>query len=62
MKFEYKCLVFNNGNLFNRNAQGDLNELGSLGWELVSAVPIITGNEDSTDTNEIQFFLKRPLD
>ena len=60
LKFEYKIYEFDNESLWRKDAEKEINSFGLDGWELVSLIPFIRDNEESS-IKEIHFFFKRAL-
>ncbi|WP_129732059.1 hypothetical protein [Ectobacillus funiculus] len=64
-KFDYKVYTYNNRAISNddETLTTNLQHFGDLGWELVSAVPVVRGDGSDGDmnirTDEIKFILKK---
>lgn len=64
-KWQYRVLHYNQNVIYNNDEsmQGQLSDLGTEGWELVSVIPLVEGNgtegDISIDTREFKFIFKR---
>ena len=64
-QWEYKIINYNLNNTYNNEEgmQNQLTSLGNIGWELVSAIPLVEGNgsegDISIDTREFKFIFKK---